>query len=357
MSYKFNIDNSALSGFEIPAEPGFGTIKTPLMLSADLLKENPIPEVVTIGETQNLSLDPFCSTLHYGQSIFEGMKAYRTTDGQAVVFRAREGMERLARSAKLMKMLDLDVDFLYDCLMTYLREVKDCIPTTPGHALYLRPLLFANDPMIKVKSGDIYKFLIMSSPVGDYFKTAKTKTKVLVSDQYVRALPGGTGEAKTAANYAQSLPALHYAQSLGYQQVVYVDAITRLFIEELGGMNFFWVEEGTLCTPPLTGTILRGITRMTILEIAKDLGINVEERKIAVKELRDKVHSGKISEVFASGTAAVMNPLNEIGIQVDGEEISTLTFDEFPMMDRLKKILLATQRGESEFSDRYLTKI
>ena len=357
MKYKFEIDNSALNGFEIPAEPGFGVAKAPLMLSADLLKSDPIPEIVKIGKTQDLSLDPFCSTLHYGQSSFEGMKAYRTAKGEAVVFRARDGMERFARSAKLMKMLDLDVDFLMDCLMTYLKEVKDCIPTTKGHALYLRPLLFANDPMIKVKSGDIYKFLIMSSPVGDYFATAKTKTKVLISDQYVRALPGGTGEAKTAANYAQSLPALHYAQSLGYQQVVYVDALTRLFIEELGGMNFFWVEEGTLCTPPLTGTILRGITRKTILEIAKDIGIEVSERKIAVKELRDKVHSGKISEVFASGTAAVMNPLNEIGIQVDGEEISTLTFDEFPVMDRLKTILLATQRGESEFSDRYLTKI
>jgi branched-chain amino acid aminotransferase len=354
---KIEIDNTALNGYELPEKLEFGKVKTPLMLEADLTKDNPIPEIVNIHKTQNLSLDPFCNTLHYGQSIFEGLKAYTTTDGRKVLFRPEANMERLARSAKIMNMVDLDVNFLMECLLAYTKELKDLIPTTPGHSLYLRPLLFANDPLIKVKSGHAYKFLILSSVVGDYFASVDAKTKVLVSDKYVRALPGGTGEAKTAANYAQSLPALNYAQSLGYQQVIYVDAITRLFIEELGGMNFFWVENGVLCTPPLTGTILRGITRMSVLEIAKDLGYEVSEVKITVKGLLEKAQAGIITEAFACGTAAVMTPLNEIGVEVDGNAIENIKFETFPMMDKLKTYLLATQRGETEHSKKYLTEI
>jgi len=357
MGMKFEINNDALKNYQLPEKLEFGKVKTPLMLEADLNKDNPIPDTVHIHETRNLSLDPFCNTLHYGQSIFEGLKAYTTSDGRKVIFRPEANMERMAKSAKIMNMVDLNVEFSMECLKKYVNELRDLIPTQVGHSLYLRPLLFANDPLIKVQSGFNYKFLILSSVVGNYFASKDAKTKVLVSDQYVRALPGGTGEAKTAANYAQSLPALNYAQSLGFQQVIYVDAMTRLFIEELGGMNFFWIEGDTLCTPPLTGTILRGITRMSVLEIAQDLGIKTSEVKITVKGLLEKSRTGEITEAFACGTAAVMTPLNEIGFQIDGNDIETVKFESFPVMDKLKSYLLATQRGETDHSSRYLLEI
>jgi branched-chain amino acid aminotransferase len=341
--------------FTYDLSTGFGSVHVPLMLSCDVSMDRPTPEVVTIAPTTDLVLDPFCAGIHYGQSIFEGLKAYKTSKGESVVYRGEAHMQRFIRSAKIMQMAPLTLDFLNECLEKYIDCMKEYIPTEPGHALYLRPIMFANDAVMKVQSSQNYKFLIMGSIVGDYFANkADKRTKVMVSDKYVRALPGGTGEAKTAANYAQSLPALKFANSLGYQQVIYVDSATKKNIEELGGMNFFWVEQGTLCTPPLNGQILHGITRDSILEIANLFGINTQEKEITVDDLIAKTKSGTISEVFASGTAAVMTGLNEIGICKDDKIVDSLEFSDFPIMDRIKEHLLATQRGETDLSKKYL---
>lgn len=355
---KINLRAPSNKNFSYPENPDFGSVHTPLTLHCDISKEHPVPEEVQIETKDQINLDIFCSALHYGQSIFEGLKAYRTANDKVAIYRAKEHVKRMVRSSEIMCMVPLQYDFVYECLTSYVEAMAEYVPSEPGHALYLRPLYFANDPLMKVRNSDSYKFLIMSSIVGDYFATlGDKKIKVLVAPQYVRAFPGGTGEAKTAANYAQSLPSLNYAHSKGYQQVIYLDAEERKYIDELGGMNFFWVENGKICTPTLTGQILQGVTRLSLLEVAPALGFEVEEKRLSLQELQDKSKNGEISEVFACGTAAILSPLHEIGVLEKTDQITPLRFSEFPVMEKLKNYLVKTQRGLTDHSEKFLTYI
>ena len=339
-------------------DPGFGVVQVPVMLSCDITHTEPNPNVMTIHETQNLSLSPFSSSLHYGQSIFEGLKVYRISENQVAVYRLRDHVKRFIQSAKIMCMPEMDEDLLFNACIEYIKTVKDFVPSEDKHSLYLRPIMFANDNAIKVKISENYKFLILGSIVGDYFTGRQdTKTKILASKKYARAFRGGTGEAKTAANYAISLPALRFANKLGYQQVIYLDASTRENIEELGGMNFFWIEDGVLCTPKLSGQILHGVTRKSILEIAKVLDIKTDERVLKLEELKAKTLSGEIKEIFASGTAAVMTPIDELGILNEDETIDKLEYSEFPTMQKIRNYLIDTQAGKTEYSKDTLTYI
>ncbi len=339
-------------------DPGFGVVQVPVMLSYDINQIEPTPKVMVIHETKNLSLSPFTSSLHYGQSIFEGLKVYRVNNEQVAVYRLRDHIKRFNQSAKIMCMPQIDEEVLYQACIKYIETVKSYVPQENKHSLYLRPVMFASDDAIKVKISDNYKFLILGSIVGDYFAGREDKrTKILASKKYARAFKGGTGEAKTAANYAISLPALRFANQQGYQQVIYLDAETREYIEELGGMNFFWVEDNVLCTPILSGQILHGITRKSILEIAEILNIPTDIRLIKLEELKRKTKSGDIKEIFASGTAAVMTPIDELGLLNDDESIEKLEYSEFPIMEKIREYLFATQAGNTEYSKTTLTYI
>lgn len=348
---------SDLPDLTYESNPDFGRVHIPIVYWCDIIKGMGIPTDLHIDLANSFRISPFNSTLHYGQSIFEGLKAYRQEDGSVGIFRPELNMKRFAESSKIMSMAELDVDFLMESLKAYVYECREFVPNEPGHSLYLRPLLVGTDNLIKVKSCNNYAFLIMSAVVGQYFDPGKSnKSKVLVNKTFMRAYPGGTGEAKTASNYALSLPGLDYAQKLGYDQVLYVDGMTQTTFEELGGMNFFIVKDGKLVTPKLNGQILHGITRQSVLEIAEHLGIEGEVRDITVEELIEGQADGSIKEAFACGTAASIASLGEIGIQERiGDDILTLSFPKDSVGVQIRDYLVDTHYGKTEHSKKWLT--
>jgi len=334
--------------------PSFGTVHVPIVLWFEMDKFAGRPETVFLDPLSSVPISPFNSTLHYGQSIFEGLKAFRLNENSVGVFRPELNAERFENSAKIMSMADFEPELFMDCLTTYVKACKYYVPSEPGHSLYLRPLLIANDPVIKVKSSKNYRFLIMSSIVGPYFKKDTKGSRVLINKSFIRAFPGGTGEAKTAANYAQSLPGLEYAQAHGFDQVLYVDAMKKEKLEELGGMNFFMVKNGELYTPRLDGQILHGITRKSILEIAKSLNIKYHEEDILLTDVIQEL----ATEVFAVGTAASVSSIAELGVQEKkGSEIKSYKFESTVVADKLRQVLLDTQTGKTKFSKSWLHRI
>ena len=297
----------------------------------------------------------FSSVLHYGQSIFEGLKAYRFPDDNVGIFRLNDHAKRFKQSAQIMDMPELEESHFVECVEKFIKCCKDIIPREKGHSLYLRPLLFSNDPLIKVSSGKKFKFVIMATVVGPYFTSGSKGSKILVNKQFVRAFPYGTGEAKTAANYALSLPALQYAQKNGFEQVLYLDAITKTNIDELGGMNFFMLKDNVLITPKLNGTILAGITRDTIINIAESLDLSFEERVLSLEEVITE--AGKHS-LFACGTAATVAPIIEIGVQESfGEEIKRYDFAAGDTVEKLRHNLQECQLGLSFLEKKWVTYI
>ena len=354
-NYPLTVHYKSLPPLSYDPNPPFGSVCTPAVLSFDIKRGESTPAEIKLEELGNLTFSPFTNALHYGQTIFEGMKAFRLDNNQVGIFRLEDHARRFHRSATLMDMTPIDVDLFNFCLKKYVDSVKEFVPTLKDHALYLRPFLMANDPVIKLQSGKNFKFLVMSSIVGDYFASGSTGSKILINKKLVRAFPGGTGEAKTAANYATSLNALTYAQSKGYEQVLYLDAMEHKYFEELGGMNVFFVREGKLITPPLNGQILKGITRESILEIVGHLGFELEQKIYSIDEFVADCEAGKISEVFACGTAAVVNPIAAIGVENENDEIRNFEFSTSEVALKIRKFLMATQKGETEFSKKWLT--
>lgn len=342
--------------FKCEPNPEFGELQVPVLLWCEVSKDNPTPKVVNIGNLDDYPLNPFTATLHYGQSIFEGLKAYKLSNNTGI-FRLSDAAKRFKNSAKIMSMVEFPEEVFESCLQEYVKECAKYIPDYELHSLYLRPVLFASDQKIKVASSQKYIFMVMSSIVGDYFATKTGKTKVLVSKHFTRAFEGGTGEAKTAANYALSLSAVNHAQTLGYQQVLYLDNKTKTYFEELGGMNFFWVQNGEIFTPKLNGQILHGITRKTLIEIAKLQGYKVHEIDLSLDTLIQGHKDGSITEVFAVGTAATLVPLDVIGLMHPDNSIEDLEFSAGKIGKELKDYLLATHRGETELSSKFLTKV
>lgn len=274
-------------------------------------------------------------------------------NGKIGVFRLNDYAKRFKNSAKIMGMPEIDEDLFKSCILKYLDCCRKLVPTEEGHSLYIRPLMIATDPVIKVKSSKNYRFMIMSSVVGPYFTSGKEGVKVFCNETFTRAFPAGTGEAKTAANYALSLPHLNVAQSFGYEQVLYLDSVLHKNIEELGGMNFFMLKENQIVTPKLSGTILKGITRDSILCIAKFFNYEVIEREISIDEIINE--SDKIS-VFTTGTAAVVVPVLEIGFQKQGEEeLVKVNFSVHSAISKLRDHLLKTQYNKTPLSKEWLT--
>ncbi len=267
------------------------------------------PEIVPYGE---FGLSPATTCLHYAQGIFEGCKAYKTAEGKITLFRPEENFKRMNKSAERLCMPTFDGDKMLEALKEILVIEKDWIPSDEGKALYVRPTMIGTDPALGVHASHKYKFFIILSPVGAYYANGLTPTKIYIEDVYVRAAIGGTGEAKCMGNYAASLKAGEEANRKGFDQVLWLDAAERKYAEEVGSMNIFFVIDGVVVTPALNGSILPGITRKSSIEVLRDMGYTVEERKISVDEITKAYEEGKLNECFGTGTAAVISPVGQL---------------------------------------------
>lgn len=261
------------------------------------------------------SLDPAAMVLHYSQEIFEGLKAFRHPDGQIALFRPADNIARFNRSAERMCMPVVDPDGFLDALRQLIRLEADWVPHSAGTSLYIRPTMIANEAMLGVRPSDQYLCYVILSPVGAYYKGGIAPVKIWISDHYVRAAEGGTGEAKTGGNYAASLYASREAAANGYDQVLWLDAKEKKYIEEVGSMNMVFVYDGKIVTSPLKGTVLDGITRRSVLTLCKEMGLDIEERALTVDEVLDGVVNGRLTEAFGTGTAVVISPVAQFTYQ------------------------------------------
>jgi len=257
-----------------------------------------------------ISLDPSAAVLHYGQEIFEGLKAYRHADGSIWTFRPEANAARLNQSARRLALPELPQEYFLGAIRELVQVDKEWVPAGDGEALYLRPFMIATEAFLGVRAAREVSFRVIASPAGNYFGGELKPVSIWISREYARAGRGGTGAAKCGGNYAASLIAQQEAEANGCKQVLFLDHFNDDAVEELGGMNVFFVmKDGSLATPALTGTILEGVTRSSVIQVAKDMGLEVSERKITLSEWRDGVASGEIAEVFACGTAAVITPI------------------------------------------------
>lgn len=259
-----------------------------------------------------IELSPAAMVLHYAQETFEGLKAYRLPDGNIQFFRPYENARRLNRSNERMCIPEIDEEDFMEGLRALVELDKDWVPSAEGTSLYIRPFVFATDPFVGVRVSKTYKFIIILSPVGAYYATGLQPTHMYVEEHYARTVKGGTGEAKCGGNYASSLAAQEKAGKLGYQQILWLDSLEHKYIEEVGTSNVIFKIDGEFITPSLSGTILAGITRKSILELLRYWGETVVERQITIDELAKAYKEGKVEEVFATGTAAVISPIGSL---------------------------------------------
>lgn len=262
-----------------------------------------------------LTLDPAAIVFHYGQTIFEGMKAYLSEDDQIRLFRPEQNMRRMNQSSARLCMPQIDEEMALASLQQLLLVDKEWIPKAEGTSLYIRPFMIATEPYLGVAPSTKYRFMIILSPVGSYYKEGIHPVKILVENEYVRAVSGGTGTAKTAGNYAASLKAQEIADAKGYSQVLWLDGVEKKYIEEVGSMNVFFKINGEVVTPVLNGSILEGITRKSIIELLQYWNVPVVERKISMEELKEAHATGALEEAFGTGTAAVISPIGEFNWQ------------------------------------------
>ena len=277
-----------------------------------------------------IELSPAAMCLHYGQTVFEGLKAYRTADGKIQLFRPEGNFKRLNQSNERLVIPELPIDMAMEGLMELLKIEKDWVPSKDGESLYIRPFIFACDPFLGVKPGDQYLFMIILSPSGAYYASGLNPVNIYVENKYVRAVRGGMGYAKTGGNYAASLIGQDEAHKQNYAQVLWLDGVEQKYIEEVGAMNIFFVIDGEVVTPALQGSILPGITRKSAIEVCKSKGIKVSERRISIQEIADAYDAGKLDEVFGTGTAAVISPVghlkwNDKVMEINGNKIGAIS--------------------------------
>ena len=289
----------------------FGTIFTDHMFVMDYSEDKGWydPRVIPY---QPLVLEPSCMVFHYGQEMFEGLKAYKAEDGRILLFRPDKNIERANRSNRRLCIPEIPEDIFLEALKTVVKIDADWIPTKPGTALYIRPFVIATDPFLGVRPSHTYKFIIILSPVGAYYESGLDPVKIWIEDEYVRAVKGGIGEAKTGGNYVASLASQVKAHEEGYAQVLWLDGVHRKYIEEVGAMNIFFKINGTVVTPALNGSILPGVTRDSAIQLCKMWGIPVEERQISVDEVIKTAENGEMEECFGTGTSAVVSPVGEL---------------------------------------------
>ncbi len=325
------------------ANPGFGKVFTDHMVTIRYAETKGWYDA-RVEPFGPIPLSPATAVLHYAQEIFEGLKAYHAEDGGVILFRPDANARRFRQSAARMAMPGLPEQAFLDSLTELIKIDRAWIPPQDEASLYLRPYMIASEVFLGVRPSAEYLFGVIASPVGAYFKGGPKPVTVWVSADYTRAAPGGTGAAKCGGNYAASLIAQAQAIEAGCDQVVFLDTTERRYVDELGGMNiFFGYDDGTLVTPPLTGTILPGITRDSVIALAPELGYSVVERPYAIDEWRADAASGRLREVFACGTAAVITPIGTVR-STDGE-FAVGGGETGPMTQRLRTTLLDLQHG------------
>ena len=298
-----------------------------------------------IKQVQNLSLHPATMFIHYGQAIFEGLKAFRTVEGDIAMFRVNEHVARLNRSAKRMCIPEVDASFVINALKELITIDKDWVPAKEGESLYIRPFIYGADQFLGVKPSSRYKLVILLSPVGAYYPEGFKPVKILVQDEYVRAIRKGLGECKAPANYAASLLVGEEAKKKGYTQVLWLDAVELKYIEEVGTMNIFIRFRDEVITPKLTGGILPGVTRKSVLSLLKDWGIKASERLISMEELAEQYKKDNVLGIFGTGTAAVISSVgwlkyNDMEMTINNgqpDDLAIRLFDEITSIQYAKK--------------------
>jgi branched-chain amino acid aminotransferase len=333
---------------EILAAPGFGTHFTDHMFTAEWTPDGGWHRgrVTAYGP---LTLDPATAVLHYAQEIFEGLKAYRHADGSVWTFRPEANGARMLRSAQRLALPALSVEDFVASVDSVITTDERWVPDAQGEkSLYVRPFMFASESFLGVRPAKHVTYMVIASPAGSYFPQGIKPVSILVSEHYSRAAAGGMGAAKTGGNYASSLAPQQEAIDRGFDQVVFLDALERKNVEELGGMNLYFVfDDGSIVTPELTGTILEGVTRSSIIELAGSLGHKVEERRFTIDEWRDGVQSGRLTEVFACGTAAVVTPVGRLA-WADGEVDCAPAGEAGPVTRGVRQALVDLQYGRAE---------
>ena len=324
-------------------DPGFGRVFTDHMAIIEYNERDGWHDARVTARTP-FTMDPAAPVLHYAQEIFEGMKAYRRPGGKATLFRPRANAQRFAKSATRMAMPPLPEDMFLDSVRSIVRADRDWIPETESGSLYLRPFMIANGAFLGTRPSTEYIYAVIASSVESLFSTDSPTVSLWVTRDYVRAVKGGTGEAKCGGNYAGSLIAQAEAARQGCDQVVFLDAVERRWVEELGGMNVFFVfDDGSIQTPPLDGTILHGITRNSLLTLARDMGLTAREAPYSIEDWKADAESGRLTEAFACGTAAVVTPIGSVkgvdgSFTIGGQSTGPLTM-------RLRSALVDIQRG------------
>jgi len=298
------------------------------------------PKVVPYGP---LALDPAASALHYGQAMFEGMKAFRQQDGRVALFRLEDHVRRMINGAPRLAIPPVDAEVMRESIIAVVSTDKDWVPSSPGTALYIRPIIVATEPFLGVRPASRYLFYVITSPVGAYYAGGLKPVKIWVETESVRAVRGGIGAVKAAANYAASLKTSEDARQRGFDQVLWLDAAEHRYAEEVGTMNLFVQIGDELITPPLAGTILGGITRDSVLRITREWGLRVSERPIALNDLLEAHKQGTLREVFGCGTAAVISAVAELGYR-DGRLIINNGVAG-PLAERLYKVITDIQYG------------
>ena len=308
---------------------GFGKVFTDHMFIMDYSNDKGWYNA-RIVPFQKIEIHPASTVLHYGSEIFEGLKAYRRKDGKVQLFRPLENIRRMNRSAERMCLPQIPEDIALEVLTTFVKMEESWVPSAPNTSLYIRPFMFGNDETLGVHAVKNATFMIITSPVGSYYKEGLNPVKIMIEDEDVRAVRGGTGEAKCGGNYAASNRAGERAAQLGYSQVLWLDGVERKYIEEVGAMNVMFKIDGEIVTPKLSGSILPGITRKSIIELLTKQGHKVSERLLSVDELKKALDEGKLEEAWGCGTAAVVSPIGELcykGVKysINGSKIGELT--------------------------------
>jgi len=321
---------------------GFGRIFSDHMFMADY--RNGAWQSMRITPYGNIEIPPSLCSLHYGQAIFEGLKAFRTLDGEISLFRPDKYQERFNRSGSRLCIPPVSKELFMEAVLGLCRIDREWTPKKRGSSLYIRPFIFAADSFLGVHAADSYIFMVITSPVAAYYKEGINPVRLITSGEYVRAVKGGLGEAKTPANYAASLLPAEKAQQQGFTQVLWLDAIEKKYVEEVGTMNIMFLIDGELVTPPLDGATLGGVTRLTVLELAAYWGTPVKERRVAIDEVLARAKDGSLREVFGTGTAAVISP---VGLIRHGDETITINEGRIgPFSQKLYDEITGIQYGE-----------
>jgi len=332
---------------------GFGDVFSDHMLRMDYKNDKWGPARIT--PFAHVHMLPSLTVLHYAQAVFEGLKAFRTREGAINVFRADKHIDRFNRSCHRLCIPEIDKKVFMDGILKLVETEREWVPKQKGYSMYIRPFVFASDNNLGVHVSKTYKFFIILSPVGAYYKEGMNPVKLITAIEHTRAAEGGTGFAKTPGNYAASLFAAHEAQKKGYTQVLWLDGMQKHYIEEVGTMNVFFYIGDELITPHLGGTILAGVTRDSVIHLARDWGMKVVERRLAMDEVIEAWESGKLKEAFGTGTAAVISPIGSIThkektIVINDDKIGTLS-------QKLYDMITGIQYGEKPDKFSWITKI